>query len=991
MKIVTFNTRGLANSIKRRELRSMVHQEQINLLMIQETKAEIVDEQLCRSIWGQGNFEWCAKSSNGRAGGLLCIWDSSLFEKTRVIEGEGFLGVEGLWGISKATCCFVNVYGPCNVAGRAKLWEDLSTLIGTLNCFFCLGGDFNCVRGMHERKGKMISHPGSDDFNLFIESNCLVDLPLSNRKFSWYKCDGLAHSRLDRFLLSKNYLECWGNCVQLALKRSISDHCPISLVSDIHNWGPKPFRFINSWSLHPEFNHLIEKLWSSFEVEGYWGFKCKEKLRRLKQHLKKWNKEVFGNIDSQLEQAMKKVDFVDRKCEDQDLSEEDVLKRKDGFEELWLCLKKKESLWRQKSRVTWIKEGDANTAYFHKFVNSRRKKNMLHGVNNQGSWIDDPIQVKQIVYDHFKSQYSSQSTQQVQPSFDHLQFCRLSEEDRILLEVEFTDDEIREAVSSCASDKAPGPDGFNFHFIKSAWGTVGADIINFIKEFHQNARLVKGINSSYITLVPKKKNPTSLKEFRPICTIGSMYKILAKVLANRLKMVIAKIISASQSAFIKGRQLVDCSFALNEIIHDLKIKRRKGIVFKADFEKAFDSVDWGYLDKMLSYLGFGEKWRSWIKECLRSASISILVNGSPTEEFNMQRGLRQGDPLSPYLFLIVAEGFHALLLEAEKKDVFKGVVIDDKTSISHLQFADDTALICEASINSILAIKYALRWFEIMSGLRINFNKSVLIGINVDETWISMAASALNCKAGKTPFIYLGLPVGGNPHRHSFWKPVIEKFRSKLASWKGKLLSIGGRITLLTSVLSALPLFYFSIFKVPKGILKELIRIQKNFLWGTSDESKKIAWVNWERVCLAKNKGGLGIPNLAIKNIALLGKWWDKFYDDAENEKLWKKITISKYYSGTSTVSISNTTSSKISAIWKDILSISRDCERNTKCFSEGFSRQLGDGYGTRFWKDAWVETSPLMLVFPRLFKLTLGENLLVADLKPTKGEGWIL
>ncbi|GKV50143.1 hypothetical protein SLEP1_g56855 [Rubroshorea leprosula] len=469
-------------------------------------------------------------------------------------KGEGFLGVEGLWGINKATCYFVNVYGPCNVAGRAKLWEDLSTLIGTLNFFFCLGGDFNCVRGMHERK-----------------------------------------------------------------------------------------------------------------VEGYWGFKCKEKLRRLKQHLKKWNKEVFGNIDSQLEQAMKKVDFVDIKCEDQDLSEEDVLKRKDGFEELWLCLKKKESLWRQKSRVTWIKEGDANTAYFHKFVNSRRKKNMLHGVNNQGSWIDDPIQVKQIVYDHFKSQYSSQSTQQVQPSFDHLQFCRLLEEDRILLEVEFTDDEIREAVSSCASDKAPGPDGFNFHFIKLAWGTVGVDIINFIKEFHQNARLVKGINSSYITLVPKKKNPTSLKEFRPICTIGSMYKILAKVLANRLKKVIAKIISASQSAFIKGRQLVDCSFALNEIIHDLKIKRRKGIIFKANFEKAFDSVDWGYLDKMLSFLGFGEKWRSWIKECLRSASISILVNGSPTEEFNMQRGLRQGDPFSPYLFLIVAEGFHALLLEAKKK------------------------------------------------------------------------------------------------------------------------------------------------------------------------------------------------------------------------------------------------------------------------------------------------------------------------------------
>ncbi|GKV30574.1 hypothetical protein SLEP1_g39375 [Rubroshorea leprosula] len=490
MNIVTFNTCELGDSIKRREL---------------------------RRVWFTRN------GLSGRPGGLLCIWDSNLFEKTRVIEGESFLGVEGLWGTNKATCCFVNVYGPCNVAGRAKLWEDLSTLIGTQNYFFCLGGDFNCVRGQHERQ------------------------------------------------------------------------------------------------------------------------------------------------------------------------------------------------------------------------------------------------------------------------------------------VEFTDDEIREAISSCASDKASGPDGFNFHFIKSAWGTVGTDMINFIKEFHHNGKLVKGINFSYITLVPKKKNPTSLKEFRPICTVRSIYKILAKVLTNRLKKVIGKIISTSQSAFIKGRQLVDCAFTLNEIVHDLKTKRRNDIIFKADFEKAFGSVDWGCLHTMHSLLGFGEKWRSWIKEWLISASISVVVNGNPTNEFNMQRCLRQGDLFSPYLFLIAAKGFHAFLLEAKKQEVFKGVVIDEEISISHLQFADDTALICNASINSNLAIKYTLRWFEIISGLKINFNKSVLFGVNVDDTWINMAASALKCKVGKTPFIYLGLLVRGNPHHHSFWKPMIDKFRSKLASWKGKLLSIDGRITLLTSVLSALP------------------------------------------------------------------------------------------------------------------------------------------------------------------------------------------
>ncbi|GKV24336.1 hypothetical protein SLEP1_g33963 [Rubroshorea leprosula] len=708
---------------------------------------------------------------------------------------------------------------------------------------------------------------------------------------------------------------------------------------------------------------MVEKLWKSLEIEGYWGFKCKEKIKKLRQHLKTWNKEEFGNVDNQLEEAMKKIEIVDFRCEAQDPSDDDILKRKDGFEELWVCLKKKESLWRQKSKATWIKEGDANTGFFHIII----------------------------IMDHFRNQFSSQSCQQPRPYLEHLQFSKLNEEDKIMLEEEFSDDEIRDAVFSCASDKALGPDGLNFHFVKKIWGTIEGDVINFIKEFHQNGKLVKGLNSSYIMLVPKKKNPTYLKEFRPISMVGCLFKILAKVLANRLYKVIGKVISVSQSAFIKGRQLVDSVLALNELVHDMKSKRKKGVIFKADFEKAFDTVDWSYLDTMHYLLGFGEKWRSWIKECLSSASVSVLVNGSPTQEFNMQRGLRQGDPLSPYLFLIAVEGLHALLLEAEMKDMLKGVMVDENTSVSHLQFADDTALLCEASANSVWAIKCTLRWFEIMSGLRINFNKSTLYGTNVDEEWLSMAALALNCKAGKLPFTYLGLPVGGNPHRHSFWKPVVEKFRSKLASWKGKLLSFGGRITLLTSVLSALPLFYFSVFKVPSGILKELIRIQNNFLWGGFDESKKIVWISWSKATLAKSKGGLGIPNLAIRNIALLGKWWNKFYNDGENEKLWKKIVISKYYAGSTSNLIYNMMSSRLSSLWKDILSIDKVSDRATMCFSNGFTHQLGDGSKTSFWKDIWLESSPLKHEFPRLFSLTLDKELTVADLKPTNREGWNL
>ncbi|GKV02021.1 hypothetical protein SLEP1_g14508 [Rubroshorea leprosula] len=563
MKVISFNIRGLGNSVKRKELRKIVSGQHVNFLMIQETKLETVDENLCRSIWGQEGFEWYAKSVDGRSGGLLCIWDSHLFKKIDLFEGDGFISVEGLWGANKTSCCFLNVYGPCNVTGRAKLWNDISGHIscrtcifcigGDFNCvrgvyerkgrmishpgddfisvegqwganktsccflnvygpynvtgraklwndisghiscrtcIFCIGGDFNCVRGVYERKGRMISHPGTDDFNQFIDTNGLVDLPLSNRKFTWYKSDGSAQSRLDRFLFSENFQEAWGDCVQIAFKRSISDHCPVSLTSSNANWGPRPFKSIDNWTSHHDFGKMIQSLWISFQVEGYWGFKCKEKLKALRMHLKQWNKDVFGNIDSQLDEALKNIEAIDIKCEGQDITKDDMLKRKEGFENLWQCLKKKESLWRQKSRASWIKDGDANSRFFHRITNGRRQRNMIHGVDDKGTWIDDPDQVKLIILDHFKNQFSSQP--QIRPSLEHMFSNRLSRKDREMLEAEFTNEEIKEAVFSCASDKAPGPDGFDFHFINSVWSTIEGDITNFIKEFHKYGSLPWG-------------------------------------------------------------------------------------------------------------------------------------------------------------------------------------------------------------------------------------------------------------------------------------------------------------------------------------------------------------------------------------------------------------------------------------------------------------------------------------------------------------------
>ena len=187
----------------------------------------------------------------------------------------------------------------------------------------------------------------------------------------------------------------------------------------------------------------------------------------------------------------------------------------------------------------------------------------------------------------------------------------------------------------CENFKCPGPDGVNLGFIKDFWDILKDDLMRFLSEFHRNGRLAKGINNTFIALIPKVDSPQSLNNFRPISLVGSMYKILAKVLANRLRSVIGSVVSESQSAFIKGRQILDGIITANEIVDEVHRRKKELILFKVDFEKAYDSIDWGYIVEVMLKMGFPNLWRKWIKECIGSATASVLVNRSPTDEFSL--------------------------------------------------------------------------------------------------------------------------------------------------------------------------------------------------------------------------------------------------------------------------------------------------------------------------------------------------------------------
>jgi len=214
--------------------------------------------------------------------------------------------------------------------------------------------------------------------------------------------------------------------------------------------------------------------------------------------------------------------------------------------------------------------------------------------------------VKLVVFHFFHNLYSHQNRPRA--SCSNLEFSRLKPSSSAALELPFSAEEITAAVWDCDGNKAPDPDGINFLFIKKAWNIIGEDIIQMVDEFYQTNLLPAGINSTFVTLIPKIKGANKLSDFRPISLVGNLYKIFSKILATRLKHVLPEVISHHQNAFIKGRQILDSVLIANEVLSFIKKKKGKAYLFKLDFHKAFDSVLWEYINEIMASMGFGSRW-----------------------------------------------------------------------------------------------------------------------------------------------------------------------------------------------------------------------------------------------------------------------------------------------------------------------------------------------------------------------------------------------
>jgi hypothetical protein len=341
---------------------------------------------------------------------------------------------------------------------------------------------------------------------------------------------------------------------------------------------------------------------------------------------------------------------------------------------------------------------------------------------------------------------------------------------------------------------------------------------------------------TFVALIPKKTGAMEIKDFCPISLVSGVYKIISKVLTSWLKSVLGKLVSQMQSAFVPSRQILDSILMANECV-DSKIRYagygEPGLICKLDLEKAYDHISWDFLLYMLERFGFGERRRGWIYQCVSTVWFLVLINGTLEDFVGSSRGVRQGDSLSPLLFVVVMEVFSRMMNVAVERELLTGFSVGSRPSeameVTHLLFVDDTLIFCEPTVEQIQNLRCLLLCFEAASGLKINLSNSTIVLIGVVGN-LKVLSSILGCGVDSLLLTYLGLPLGANHRDSSIWDAIIGKKEAKLAGWKRMYLSKGGRLTLIKSMISNMPTYYLSLFQIPVRMAKRVEKIQRYFL-----------------------------------------------------------------------------------------------------------------------------------------------------------------
>ena len=898
MKLITWNIQGLGGSkcmLERKNLRQEFKSPSFrgipDILLLQEhhLSANRISS-IGNPLAGDWHTIWSpAQGEHGRKGGVCTSIknnpDIIVVGQGTIVEGRAIY-VTIRW--QQRIIGIINVYAPNSTVMRALFWRQLADGLPMADAWI-LAGDFNMTMHAEDKVGGMhTAVQGSElvAWDLLMGRMGVKDAwyvlkkPRSSLRFSRAGCNinGYCMSRIDRIYISSE-LEKYGSNVEIIAGSAYSDHMPVSitLVTQRLNKRDCNLRISNKLFEDVEVRSKIRSIWENnlagcgaldnlqgkmIETSKYLHEETKNRLERSKEREVRLRRSIA---------AAQRMLQKNPKC----------LWSRSGLEAAKETLQRlivsRNKMVFRSSAAWWSRNGDKVNQQFFKFKKPCTIGNFIPKlIKEDGSLSEDVSEIMEAVTSHYNGLLSNNYSLPDQPSLAEFVLegmqPRISEVAQVKLSGPLLEEEVSEALASICRTSCPGDDGLSKDFYEKFWEIIKVDLVAGLNEAWDDGYLPEHFKEGLIFLIPKVKGIVSdVRQWRPITLLNTIYKIFANMLAKRVKPHLHALINVGQTGFMENRCIIDNVLTFWEAIALAKKTNQHIACLMLDFEKAYDRVQWPFLDKVMERLGLPSKWRAAALALYKGSLSRVLVLGQRGPSIPLCKSVRQGCPLAPYLYLFISEAFSFFLNRPDAG--IRGLVVPHACKdLLDSMYADDTMLYLQGNDANLQQAENRIELFCKASGGKINWNKSRGFWVspnswpnwqpNADFQWVP------NGRAVK----YLGFLVGIEIQKNQQLEQVKDKIRKKLRVWASVKLSLACRVIVVNHIFLATMWHLVACWVLAKTCIKNIKAMVRGFLWSSRDHERASTKVEWSCLIKAKNQGGLGLVYLVHQSKALLGK-----------------------------------------------------------------------------------------------------------------------
>ena len=901
LKFSSLNVRGLGEVSKRKEIFNWLRKKKFSIYMLQEVHCTEKNIHLWTAEWGyKALFSCCASNKAG-----TCILFNNNFHlqitKTRSDPNGRFIICDICTNGKNITLC--NLYAPNE--DKPDFFRDIAIYLQDFQCDeIIIGGDFNLVMDVSKDKkgGRASTHKNSlEEVKGICETWDVVDiwrvLNPEEERYTWRQKNLQIQCRLDFLLISQSLINNV-NTVDIVPGYK-TDHSMVTMeiTTNANPRGPGFWKlntsFLSDIDYISKIKDTIQQTKNEYSNDPFvspallWEM-IRLKVRESSLYYSKERKKKSALQEDEIERTIAAIEI---KLEDKNIEAKQreellgVLKSKKDQHEKIIEYRTKGAILRSQCR--WHNEGEKNTKYFLNLEKRHYKQGTISQLKTDNDIVitTDKDILKECL-SFYKNLYETKLTSEQDPSIMEKFFpaentIHLSQEEQNLCEGPLTEKECLTSLKQMADGKTPGTDGLPAEFYKIFWDDISGALLAALNFAYENGQLAMTQRRGIIKLIPKKEADLKiLKNWRPLSLLNCDYKIAAKSIANRIQSTLPKLINNDQTGFIKGRFIGENIRLIDSIINYTNDQSIPGLILLLDFEKAFDTLEWSFVEKTLQHYGFGPSIQKWIQTLYCDIESGVMNNGWMSECFKIERGVRQGCPLSPYLFVLSVE----VLASAIRSDQhIKGISVNQK-EIKLSQYADDTTLILDGSKDALETSLDVIGKFSKISGLRLNNKKTeaLWIGSKARSQDIMFPEKGFRWQHLKIKTLGVWLSIEPELTVKLNFNEKKEKVRNLLRNWQYRRLSLLGKIAILKSLIASQLVHVLSPLPTNHQAIKELNGAFYHFLWdGKPDKIKRNIMIN------DYSNGGLKMIDLFSFNKSLKTIWIKKYLDKTNLGK-WK-------------------------------------------------------------------------------------------------------